>query len=206
MTNSRELSNYFIDISTINLPLKLYDLFNNPNNNVLEIGFGEGEYLIDLATRKKQTNFIGLEIKRKRFLKAVRKARELKLDNIKFLHFDAAVAMNQLFGERSFINILINFPDPWPKLKHHKHRIFNQEFLLRIHKVLHSFGHIYISSDHKEYIINIMDEFNRTGKFKIVSLLKKTPDTAIFSNNKSRFEKEFIYMGKDIYYLNYMKI
>jgi len=201
----RNLNNYILDLSVTRIPLNLSEIFNNQNDNTLEIGFGDGEFLTNMALKKRSNNFVGLEIKRYRFLKAVRIILGLNLRNIKFIHIDAVVALSQIFKNNSFTNIYINFPDPWPKLKHHKHRIFNTDLLLNLNYILEPKGNIYISSDHEEYILNIINVFKNINKFRLNALLKWTPDTAGISKFKTRFEHEFITRGKDIYYLNYMK-
>lgn len=200
------INNYIIDLSIVRVPLRLSDIFNNRNDNILEIGFGDGEFLTNFAMKNQQHNFLGLEVKRYRFLKAAKMAMGLNLKNIKFIHIDAVVALKQIFESCSFTNIYINFPDPWPKLKHRKHRIFNTDLLRNLNKILKSNGNIYVSSDHEVYILNIMDVFKNIKKFRINALLKKSPDSAGISKYKTRFEQEFIDQGRDIYYLNYVKV
>lgn len=198
-------SDYSIDISKVNIPLNLGEIFPNENALTLEIGFGEGEFLTEMAYRNPSHNFLGLEIKRYRFLKAVRNARKFKLVNIKFIHIDACLALKQIFSHHSFENIYINFPDPWPKSRHHKHRIFNGELLHYIYNILASKGNIYISSDHEDYILKIMETIKKTGEFRLNSVLRRTHDSVFSKGVITRFEKEFIDQGKNIYYLNYTK-
>ena len=198
-------TDYLIDISKVNVPLNLGEIFSNDKKVSLEIGFGEGEFLTDMAHKHPSQNFLGLEIKRYRFLKAIRNAMNFNLDNIKFIHIDAGLALRQIFRYRSFDNIYINFPDPWPKSRHNKHRIFNQELLHYIYNVLSPNGNIYIASDHEDYIVNIMETIKNTAGLRLSSVLKRTPDSALTKGMLTRFEKEFIDEGKNIYYLNYIK-
>ncbi|NIS09439.1 MAG: tRNA (guanosine(46)-N7)-methyltransferase TrmB, partial [Candidatus Dadabacteria bacterium] len=64
--------------------------------------------------------FVGLEIKKNRFKKAISHAGRLGLKNIRFMHLDASIDLLQVFEKGSFSKVYINFPDPWPKLRHQK--------------------------------------------------------------------------------------
>ena len=155
-----------VDISLFSLPIGKKDIFRNEKPLVLEIGFGEGEFLINAAKSDGSRNYLGLEIKRGRFRKAVRTAEALSLQNLKFLHIEAEIALRQVFRERTFDLVLVNFPDPWPKKKHSKHRMFNQEFISCLSKVLTGGGRTVIKTDQLSYIEQIVSEFERSGLFR----------------------------------------
>lgn len=160
------LSDPAVDISLFSLPIGKKDIFLNEKTLVLEIGFGEGEFLINAARSDGSRNYLGLEIKRGRFRKAVRTAEALSLQNLKFLHIEAEIALRQVFRERIFDLVLVNFPDPWPKKKHSKHRMFNQEFISYLAKVLTGGGRTVIKTDQLSYIEQIVSEFERSGLFR----------------------------------------
>ena len=155
-----------VDISLFSIPIGKKDIFCNEKPLVLEIGFGEGEFLINAAKRDGSRNYLGLEIKRGRFRRAVRAAEELSLENLKLLHIEAEIALGQVFRERMFDLVLVNFPDPWPKKKHSKHRMFNREFISRLAKVLTANGKTAIKTDQLSYIEQIVSEFERSGLFR----------------------------------------
>ena len=155
-----------VDISLLSLPIGKKDIFRDKKPLVLEIGFGEGEFLINAARCDAGRNYLGIEIKRGRFRKAVRAAQELSLENLKFLHIEAEIALRQVFRERTLDLVLVNFPDPWPKKRHSKHRMFNREFIICLAKVLARSGKIIIKTDQLSYIEQIASEFKRSRLFR----------------------------------------
>lgn len=150
------------------LPIGKKDIFCDEKPLILEIGFGEGEFLINAAQCDASRNYLGIEIKRGRFRKAVRAAEKLSLENLKFLHVEAEIALRQVFRERMFDLVLVNFPDPWPKKKHSKHRMFNREFISCLAKVLTRSGRTVIKTDQLSYIEQIVSEFKRSRLFRPV--------------------------------------
>ncbi len=161
-----KLINPAVDISLLSLPIGKKDIFCDEKPLVLEIGFGEGEFLINAAQCDTSRNYLGLEIKRGRFRKAVRAAEDLSLENLKFLHIEAEIALKQVFRERMFDLALVNFPDPWPKKRHSKHRMFNREFISRLAKVLTASGKTVIKTDQLSYIEQIVSEFRKSRLFR----------------------------------------
>lgn len=155
-----------VDISLFSLPIGKKDIFCDEKPLILEIGFGEGEFLINAAQCDESRNYLGIEIKRGRFRKAVRAAGKLSLENLKFLHIEAEVALRQVFRERMFDLVLVNFPDPWPKKRHSKHRMFNREFISCLARVLTKSGRIVIKTDQLNYIEQIVSEFKRSPLFR----------------------------------------
>lgn len=155
-----------VDISLLSLPIGKKEIFCDEKPLVLEIGFGEGEFLINAARRDAGRNYLGIEIKRGRFRKAVRAAEELSLENLKFLHIEAEIALRQVFREGTFDLVLVNFPDPWPKKRHSKHRMFNREFIGCLAKALARGGSTVIKTDQLSYIEQIVSEFKRSRLFR----------------------------------------
>jgi len=160
-----KLTDPAVDISLFSLPIGKKDIFCDEKPLVLEIGFGEGEFLINAAQCNASRNYLGLEVKRGRFRKAVRAAEKLSLENLKFLHIEAEVALKQVFREKMFDLVLVNFPDPWPKKRHLKHRMFNREFISCLAKVLTRSGRTIIKTDQLSYIEQIVSEFKRSHLF-----------------------------------------
>lgn len=197
-------SEYYVDLS-INLPpVSPKAIFNNSFEVSLEIGFGEGDFLIELAKHNANINFLGLEIKKTRFKKAIREAYKHKLNNIKFIHIDASINLLQIFRTNSFNKIYINFPDPWPKQRHKKHRIINQDFLIQLDKISRAGCYIEIASDHKEYIDLIRQEFNSTDLYILTSQLAYFSSQTSPLKSTTKFERQFIRERREIYYISYI--
>ena len=189
-----------LDISEYYVPLSLPEVFGNNNELVLEIGFGDGDFLIEMAERFPEKNFLGIEIKTKRFKIALKKSKNHKYSNLKFLHMNANIAVEEILKDDIFSLVYINFPDPWPKDRHHKHRIVNQEFLGSLSKIMKHDGVLEIASDHRDYISHCFDVFEEITFFK-----SQYPEPGFLHNIPNRphtkYERGFRKEGREIFYL-----
>ncbi len=192
--------NSILDISDYYIPLDLTEVFGNKKELVLEIGFGDGDFIIEMAQKNPKKNFLGIEIKTRRFKFAVKKAEEKKYKNLKFIHMNACIAVEELFTKDTFSQVYINFPDPWPKDRHIKHRIVNTGVLQRLSKIMKADGILEIASDDENYVAHSLDVFNETSFFKSVypppGFLHDVPNRPY-----TRYEKEFRKEGREIFYL-----
>jgi len=192
-----------IDVTDHIIPLNFSKIFNNKNPVHLEIGSGDGDFIVELAVNNQKINFVGIEIKRNRYKKGIRKAQKLNCINIKLLYMDARIAIEELIYPDSLYAIYINFPDPWPKDKHTKHRLINKEFVDILSNRIINNGILEIASDHKEYIFNSINILstsknfsNQYGEQKYLNEVKGRPST--------KFEQEYRNGGSEIYYLKYI--
>lgn len=200
-----KLTDPAVDISLFSLPIGKKDIFRDEKPLVLEIGFGEGEFLIDAARCDASRNYLGIEIKRGRFRKAVRAAEKLSLGNLRFLHIEAEIALRQVFRERMFDLVLVNFPDPWPKKRHSKHRMFNREFISCLAKVLAGGGRAVIKTDQLSYIEQIVSEFERSRLFRTAYpppgfIEAQTGET------ETKFEKHFREASQKIFSADFLNL
>lgn len=198
-------SSTILDVTEYPLPLDLSEVFGGKRELALEIGFGDGGFIMEMARRKEDWNFVGIEIKRKRFIKAVRRAERENLNNVKLLLMDANIALMEIFTPNTFNAIYLNFPDPWPKNRHEKHRIMNGSFLEVLSGVMKHEAVVEIASDHQEYISRIVETFEETKvyrrEFPPPGYLSTAPDRPM-----TRYEMEFRQEGREIYYLRFAKI
>ena len=192
--------NPILDISEVFIPTDTEELFGDRNPCALEIGFGDGDFLIETAEIRPDSNFIGIEIKKKRFNKAVKKALRREVPNVKFLHMDANIALTEVFDPDTFNEIYINFPDPWPKDKHEKNRILKVEFLSKLSTVLRRDGKLEIASDHRSYIEESLNTLNQMSVF-INSYAEPGYKNELQGRIETKFEKGFREDGREIYYL-----
>lgn len=167
------------------------NIFNNSNRKlIIEIGFGNGEILIDSALRNPDDNFIGIEVYESGIGQCLIQLSEKKLSNVRLINEDAKHILNHSFKDQAIDQINIFFPDPWPKKKHHKRRLINQEFILLIGKKLKKNGCINIATDWDDYAEQIIDVFNKS------SLFKKTNNLRL--NLETKFEKRGLKLGHKI--------
>ena len=159
---------------------------------ILEIGFGNGENLINLAKENSQNLYIGSEVYMAGIGQVLGAINANELTNIRLITGDIRLLIDKI-NESVFDEVLIICPDPWPKLKHHKRRMINSEFLDSIYKVLNSDGHLFMSTDWKNYAESINESINQNSDFKI---LNSSPYENI---TLTKFQQRAIEEGRKIY-------
>jgi tRNA (guanine-N7-)-methyltransferase len=135
---------------------------------ILEIGFGNGENLINLAKENPQNLYIGSEVYMAGIGQVLGAINTNELANIRLITGDIRLFIDEI-DESIFDEVLIICPDPWPKLKHHKRRMINSEFLDSIYKVLNTDSHLFMSTDWKNYAESIDESINKNLDFKVLS-------------------------------------
>lgn len=159
---------------------------------ILEIGFGNGENLINLAKENSQNLYIGSEVYMAGIGQVLGAINAKELTNIRLITGDIRLLIDKI-DESVFDEVLIICPDPWPKLKHHKRRMINSEFLDSIYKVLNSDGHLFMSTDWENYAESINESINQNSDFKI---LNSSPYENI---TLTKFQQRAIEEGRKIY-------
>lgn len=159
---------------------------------ILEIGFGNGENLINLAKESSQNLYIGSEVYMAGIGQVLGAINANELTNIRLITGDIRLLIDKI-NESVFDEVLIICPDPWPKLKHHKRRMINSEFLDSIYKVLNSDGHLFMSTDWENYAESINESINQNSDFKI---LNSSPYENIAL---TKFQQRAIEEGRKIY-------
>ncbi len=127
---------------------------------VFEIGFGMGDSLIELAKTNSTKNYIGVEVHPPGVGKLLQVAADEKLSNLKIYAEDAVDVLNQCLPDESLSAVLLFFPDPWPKKKHHKRRIVQPEFVQLVKRKLAVGGVFHMATDwqpYAEHMLEVMD-------------------------------------------------
>ena len=94
----------------------------------VEIGFGNGEFLIDWATKKPDWNLVGFELSMESIERVCKRIAQSAKANVVPLHEDARFGIRELFPDNSIEHVMMNFPDPWPKDRHKKRRLLDENF------------------------------------------------------------------------------
>ena len=181
----------------------------------LDIGSAKGEFLIELATKYPDWNFVGLEIREPLVSLCEKKRRKLELTNLKFLFCNVNVSLDEWLSDLDFgqlKRVSIQFPDPWFKRKHFKRRVLKTNILNSIAKAMSKDGEIFIQTDIFkliEYMTNTIDA-NRYFTRKNIGDLRsidKNPynvmtDREIFSLKKNLLIYRVMYIRNSLLFTN----
>jgi len=127
------------------------DLFGNANPVYLEIGFGNGEALAEAAALHPQRNYLGIEVHGPGVGALMIKLAEQQCSNVRILQTDAMELLRRHIPAASLQGVLLFFPDPWPKKKHHKRRIVQAEFARLVQQALAPGGTLHMATDWEHY-------------------------------------------------------
>ena len=169
------------------------DIFKKEANLNLEIGSGYGHFMMEYCLKNPDINFVGLDYRFKRSYTLVKKLQSHPYKNFRYLRAKGE-RIDFIFEEDELNNIFYFFPDPWPKARHNKKRLFQRPFLERAYRVLRPMGKIFIKTDHDEYanwmleVINNQDLFEL--KFFTNNLWEETTEQFLTSF-QTKFEKIF---------------
>tara|TARA_A100000171_G_C2128251_1_gene144956 strand:- start:584 stop:1294 length:711 start_codon:yes stop_codon:yes gene_type:complete len=176
------LPNLAVDLDEGKVLLDPQDLFSfSPKEIWLEIGFGGGEHLAELASQNPQVGFIGCEV----FLNGIASFLEYhearQLANVRLFTHDARFLLCALKPD-SLAKVMIMFPDPWPKARHNKRRLVQKKTLEQLSALLVSGGELRLASDHEDYIAWMKAEIEKVASLhlptgKTFSDCQKKPDS-----------------------------
>lgn len=138
------------------------ELFGNDNPIHLEIGMGKGRFLLTLAERNPQMNYVGMERYSSVLLRAIQKMEEKPLPNLVFLCMDAA-DLEAVFEKGEVSRIYLNFSDPWPKDRHAKRRLPSRQFLARYDRILKEDGALEFKTDNRALFDFALEELEPAG-------------------------------------------
>ena len=126
-------------------------LFGRRATRTLEIGFGNGDNLLAMATAEPHNDFLGIEVHRPGIGRLLHLAAAAGLTNLKVIRADAVEVLREHVADRTFDRVLILCPDPWPKHRHHKRRLLSPSFVATLADKMRAAGTLYLATDWSEY-------------------------------------------------------
>ena len=139
----------------------LNNIFNRKAQVSIDIGFGNGVSMLEIATNQSDWNHLGIEVHRPGMGRLFSQLEERKLSNVRAICADAVEVLTNMIADASIDRFLIFFPDPWPKKRHHKRRLIQQEFTQLMAKKLKSNGVVHLATDWQPYaqwMLEVMDD------------------------------------------------
>lgn len=202
-------------------PIDWHAIFGNAQPVEIEIGSGKGRFLLEVSKRHPERNYLGVEraqkyvaLTRERFLKYIRhntarlesaaaskKAAEA-FSNVRLVWTDATYFLTRYVPTESVLAYHIYFPDPWPKKRQRKRRIFrNQDFLAALARTLTPGGRLHIVTDYAAYFAELQERISQQTPLHQVTQASPDKENYIPTN----FELKYIAEGRQIYRVVYEK-
>ena len=145
--------------------VNLKEIFPTSQKIIMEIGFGMGEATAIIAKNHPNNGYIAVDVHPPGIGKLLDRIVENDLKNLRVIEDDVHIVLPHMFEDESLDAIHLYFPDPWPKKKHNKRRIVNEDFLSLIHPKLKKGGYIHIATDWVPYAISMQEVFAASSLF-----------------------------------------
>ena len=194
---------YGLDYAAV--PIDFHDLYGRTAPVVLEIGFGNGDTLVEQAEASPDKDFIGIEVHEPGVGHCLIAANAAAVSNLKLIIHDAIEVLGQQVPAASLQRINLYFPDPWPKKRHHKRRIVQPRFLELCADKLEPGGAIHIATDWENYAEHIDEAFAASKQFRCTERREHDGDRP-FERPMTKFEKRGLRQGHRIYDWRFEKI
>lgn len=168
-------------------------IFRNNHPVEVELGAGDGGFIVELAKQFPERNFVAVERLRGRVRKIIKSAAKAELTNLRALQLESQYVVKHLCQMRSVRVLHIMFPDPWPKKKHHKRRLIDREFIEFALQIMMNDGELRLTTDHQEYFLWAEERFLEAQGWK------RKPIWNYQSDPLTDFQKDFLEEGRTFY-------
>jgi tRNA (guanine-N7-)-methyltransferase len=162
---------------------------------ILEIGFGNGQHLVDLARRNPEAQVYGVELYKAGIVKVLKEIGQKDLQNLKVLCKDARDVLDRL-KDKTISEMYILFPDPWPKVRHHKRRLLQKDFVKKCVNILTGDGVLYIATDWENYADEIEKSLMDLSTSKVLTYSKLLDSPVVDKVQETTFAKRAIREGR----------
>jgi tRNA (guanine-N7-)-methyltransferase len=185
-------------------PLDARALFGRDAPRTLEIGFGNGENLLALATHHPARDFLGIEVHRPGLGRLLLGLEERQLANVRLICHDAVEVLERQLPPHCLEEILILFPDPWPKKRHHKRRLMQGPFAALLASRLRGGGLLRLATDWQPYALEILETLRATPELENLApagaFVPRPPERA-----PTRFERRGERLGHEVWDLAFRR-
>ena len=170
----------------------------------MEIGIGNGDALTAMAAADPGSLYLGVEVHEPGIGRCLNGIRERRLENVRLIKHDAVEVLRHMIAPASLDRVLLFFPDPWHKKRHHKRRIVNAEFRDLLYKVLKSGGVLHAATDWQEYAEWIAGQFLDDARFENLGDINGYAECPAY-RPPTRFEQRGRRLGHGVWDLLFAK-
>ncbi|XKM14118.1 tRNA (guanosine(46)-N7)-methyltransferase TrmB [Orbaceae bacterium ac157xtp] len=210
LTKGQELAltNYWATFGidyTDDKKINFVDVFDNDNPVTLEIGFGMGASLVEMAKNNPNENFLGIEVHQPGVGACLMAIEQNQLKNIKVMCHDAVEVLENMIQDGSLSKIQIFFPDPWHKAKHNKRRIIQPGFVALLRQKLRLGGILHLATDWQNYAEHMLEVLSNAEGYKNLAIdggYIPRPD----SRPLTKFEKRGLNLGHGVWDLQFSRL
>lgn len=174
------------------------EIFGTGEACEVDLGCGDGGFLLEMAAHYPERNFLGVERLLGRIRKVCRDAEKRGLANVRGLRVESRYFLEWMMAPGSISRLHYLFPDPWPKEKHHKNRLVQESFIPVLHRALAEEGEMLFKTDHEEYFQWVCELMDASPLFT------RAEWNAVFYP-KTDFQKQWEAMGKPIFAARFIK-
>ncbi len=179
---------------------ELSDIFPRPGAFEIDLGSGEGAFLLAMAKRHPERNFLGVERLLGRVRKVCRAIARADLDNARIVRIETAYALRYLLPLGTVSVAHVGFPDPWPKRYHQRRRLIQDGFMEALHGIVVDGGELRVKTDDEPYFQWMERVFERAKGWQRVEWIEE-PDYPV-----TDFERRFTAQGLPIYRARLLKV
>ena len=190
------LRDYLLHPQDLSLPLDPEKIFGRKAPLAVEVGFGGGEYLNWWSEQNPDWDFIGIELPPDCIFRAARRFEESSRPNVRLVHGDARYLLRELFAAGSLRHVLMQFPMPWPKDKHAKHRVSSPAFAATLADVLEVGCSFELVTDQEWYGRETEEHLSANPAFDVTPL-QRDPERSF----RTRYESKWLEEGRQIFRL-----
>jgi len=165
--------------------LDMARLFQSVQPLEIELGSGDGSFIVDYAYRHPERNFLAIERLLGRLNKMERKIRRADLSNVRGVRIESGYFLQYLLPRGVAAALHIYFPDPWPKRRHRHHRLVNEKFPSLAHAALQSQGRVFLRTDDADYFGQMQSVLGSNPLFRVIAVPGELEATA------TDFERDF---------------
>ena len=190
-----------LDLDRLAIPLDWNEVFGRSAPTDVEIGAGKGKFLNELATSQPQRNILAVERSAKYHKLCCERAARRGLVNIRLLRTTGEDLLFRLLAAGSVDRFFVLFPDPWPKKRHHKRRLFKPETTAAMERALAGGGRLLVKSDHDTYAGVIAEILGSTPGLRAIDPVSAFADLPV-----TGFEHKYIIEGRAIHTFAFEKV